>query len=272
MFTQNTYSEAVQPHLSLPLRLCSASYVLNPTGHVKEGSSHGGVIFCLRGIGLLRMNSEQEFLIQANHMVIIMPNTKYEYQPLGEIWEIATIRFECNLPLFLQFRLKMNKPLIVNSSNRILTLIDILCGSEEDYKDRTLKTSEIIYSLLAEVKLRTMGLQENTCEPKATIQKVVNYIYGHYSTKLTLDEISRMFGYTSQHLNKLFKNELGCSIYQYILKVQLEQAACLLENEEMTVEQVADNVGMESRSFYRLFQRMYSVPPGEYRRSMRKSM
>ena len=97
----------------------------------------------------------------------------------------------------------------------------------EDYSYRSLKTSEIIYSLLVEAKLQTIELC--TSNPNITIQKVVNFIYGHYSSKLKVDQISRMVGYTSQHLNKLFKNELGLSIYQYILKVQLEQAACLLK-------------------------------------------
>ncbi|BFT69594.1 AraC family transcriptional regulator [Paenibacillus sp. P36] len=273
MFIQDIYAEIVQSHLSLPFHLCAARYVLNPSGHFTGGSSHGEINFCLRGKGLLRINNESEFVIQANQMVIVMPNTKYEYQPLEDMWEIATVRFACNLTIFLQFGLKMNKLLIVNSSNRLLTLIDLLCRAEENYKDRTLNTSsEIIYSLLAEVKLQTMSLQISTNNPKAIIEKVVNFIYVHYSSKLTLDEISRMFGYTPQHLNKLFKNELGHSIYQFILKVQLEQAANLLEYEEMTVEQVADHVGMESRSFYRLFHRAYRVSPGEFRKLARKSI
>ena len=76
----------------------------------------------------------------------------------------------------------------------------------------------------------------------------MNFIYGHYSSKLKVDQsFSNGWLYIVQHLNKLFKNELGLSIYQNILKVQLEQAACLLQLEEMTVEQVAENIGMESQ-------------------------
>ncbi|MDQ0877759.1 AraC-like DNA-binding protein [Paenibacillus sp. V4I3] len=271
MISQDLFSKIAQTNLSLPFRLSAAGYIRNPVGYFTEESSHCEIIFCLRGKGLFRINSQPEFVIQANQLVIITPSISFEYKSLDEKWEIATVRFDCNLMLLLQFRLKMNRPVIVNSSDRILELIDALCMSE-DYRDRSLKTSEIIYSLLVEAKLQTIGLHVFTINPNLTIQKVVNFIYDHYSSKLKVDEISRMVGYTSQHLNKLFKNELGHSIYQYILKVQLEQAACLLETEEMTVEQVAENIGMESRSFYRLFQRRYKVSPGQFRREMRKSM
>ena len=158
MISQDLFSKIAQTNLSLPFRLSAAGYVRNPVGYFTEESSHCEIIFCLKGKGLFRINSQPEFVIQANQLVIITPSTRFEYKSLDEKWEIATIRFDCNLMLLLQFRLKMNRPVIVNSSDRILELIDALCMSE-DYRDRSLKTSEIIYSLLVEAKLQTMELQ-----------------------------------------------------------------------------------------------------------------
>lgn len=78
-----------------------------------------------------------------------------------------------------------------------------------------------------------------------TTRFVMEYIHKHYSRKLTRGELSKVFGYTPQHLNRMFKKELGYSIYQYILKIQLEHAADMLGNDELTVEQMAYEVGME---------------------------
>ncbi|WP_310193543.1 AraC family transcriptional regulator [Bacillus sp. 3255] len=236
------------------------------------GGDHCEIIVCIRGRGKIRINNEPECMIQANQMLIVTPQTNYEYRPLDEMWEIAAVRFGCNLTLLMQFRLKLNKLTMINSPNRLLTLIDVLCRSEGDPRSRTLQTSEIIYSVLAEAKFQTAGIHRSVSNPQITIEKLVNYIFIHYASKPTLKELSRIFGYTSQHLNRLFKNELGFSIYQYILKVQLEQAAYLLEAGEMTVEQVAENVGMESRSFYRLFHKLYGVSPGEFRRSVTRRL
>ncbi|MDR6549124.1 AraC family transcriptional regulator [Paenibacillus qinlingensis] len=262
-------SHLVPAHLSLPFRLNSVIYLhhLN-TGYVAEGVSYSQLILCCKGKSQVRLQ-DQACILQADQVMIIMPYTKVEAAVLENQTELAVIRFDCHLSMLLQFRLSLNKSLSAYSTQRIQALVHTLHKYEHEH-ERALLASETIYALLAELKLQTTSAAAQPAAPKLTIQKIINYIYVHHSTKLTLDGISRRFGYTAQHLNKLFKNELGDSIYQYILKVQLDQAAHLLENEEMTIEQVAEKVGMEPRSFYRLFQKLYRVSPGEFRRTARK--
>ncbi|MGG1515506.1 AraC family transcriptional regulator [Paenibacillus oryzisoli] len=268
MLSNDTYASVVHSQWSLPFRLHSAGYMMKPPNFSIRETVCSEIHVCLRGRGEYCLLSGQQFSLQSEQIFIVPPNTAYEFRSASDPCELAVVRFDCHLSMLLQFRLQLSRPITALSSGRIWALIDLLC-KQDKLLEQVFMASETIYALLSEIKLQTTPVPVYSPTPKVTIQKVINYIYTHHADRLTLEKIARVFGYTSQHLNKLFKRELGDSIYQYILKVQLEQAAHLLESEELTIELVAEKVGMESRSFYRLFQKVYHISPGEFRRMVR---
>jgi AraC-like DNA-binding protein len=268
----NTFSSDIaRTYFSIPFRLCSVEYLSQSSEHLLKEMHCFQVLIGMHGRGVFRINGEQEFVLHAGQSVIIMPNVRVEHRGLEKSWEIATICFECTIPLMLQFRLKLNKPFMLKSLTRIHERVHILHGYHKEEKDQVWKASEMVYSLLAEMALLNLSVQVDASFPDAIILKVIDYIHSHFPNGLNLAEIARAFGYTSQHLNKLFKSHLGYPIYQYILKVQLEHAADILQNEDLTVEQVADRVGMDPRSFYRMFHKKYRIAPGAYRKTTKAS-
>jgi AraC-like DNA-binding protein len=269
MQSYNFLSEIAGTYFSIPFRLCSVEYFSQSSEHLLKEMYCFQVLIGMNGGGVFRINGEKEFVLHAGQSVIIMPKVRVEHRGLEKSWEIATICFECTLPLILQFRLKLNKPFMLKSLTRIHELVHLLHWHHQEEKDQVWKSSEMVYSLLAEMGLQNLSVQADASFPDAIILKVIDYIHSYFSNGLNLAEVSRAFGYTSQHLNKLFKSHLGYPIYQYILKVQLEHAADILQNEDLTVEQVADRVGMEPRSFYRLFHKKYRIAPGAFRRVMK---
>ena len=214
------------------------------------------------------MHGEKPFTLNADQAVLIEPETVLELDPTDEFWETVTIRFECSHFTWSLFRLRTHMPLELPSATRIMEIAEQLYRHALGKEAAALKSSELMYALLLELKAQSERERKNVPSPSPvlTTYKVMDYIDRHCSQKLRLDVLSKRFGYTPQHLNRIFKKEAGCSVYQYILKVQLERAADMLRNEEWTVEQVAGEVGMEWRSFYRLFQRKYKFSPGEYRK------
>ncbi|MBP1965325.1 helix-turn-helix transcriptional regulator [Paenibacillus aceris] len=257
---------------TLPFRLRSVEYLRLPSMRNINvtGNDSFHIFVGVAGRGRIHIKDEPEFVLSPSQAVIIMPNVQFTYDALDSQWEFAIVRFDCYFSALLQFRLQLQRPFLLHSKKRILELVEMLCKYENEDVDGTLKSSEIVYSMLAEIKLQLFNLHMKEPYSEFTTQKVVDYIHLHYSRKLTLEDISKEFGYTPQHLNKLFKSQLGHTIYQYILKVQLEQAKDLLESGGMTVEQVAERVGMESRSLYRIFNKMYKIPPGKFRKSSRR--
>jgi AraC-like DNA-binding protein len=271
MQSNTSLSEMARTYFSIPFRLCSVEYFSQSSEHLLEEMHCFQVLIGMRGKGVFRTNGEQEFVLHAGQSVIMMPNVRVEQREQEKSWEMARICFECTIPLMLQFRLKLNMPFKLKTLTRIHELVHFLHGYHKEAKDQVWKASEMVHSLLAEMALQNMSVKADASFPDAIISKVIDYIHCHFSNGLNLAEVSGAFGYSSQHLNKLFKSHLGYPIYQYILKVQLEHAAEILQNEDLTVEEVADRVGMEPRSFYRLFHKKYRVAPGVFRKAMKAS-
>lgn len=272
MQTYPVLSEAANSHVTLPFRLRSVDFYIHPQESILECINSYQILILNCGSVQLRICDEHEFVLDSGHVVVIKPNVNYVFHSLNEV-DLAVIRFDCDVSVLSQFRLKMHSALMLHSSHRIFELIRSLSDVEDRGKGlqwHELKASELVYSLLSEIKLQTWSFQWRPSLPEVTIKKVAEYIHVHYSIKPTLEEISKKFGYTPQHLNKLFKIQFGFSIYQYLLKVQLERAVDILENEDITIEEVADKVGMECRSFFRLFQKTYRISPGEFRKVSRR--
>ncbi|MFD0696715.1 AraC family transcriptional regulator [Paenibacillus sp. GCM10027628] len=250
----------------LPLGLYSIGHHKQPPVYQPNGANVCHVIIGKKGNGVFRIAGEHDFILSPQHAVIIKQRIPHEFTPVDEKWETVSIGFYCNPFVLAQFSLRAHRPISLFSLQRIMELTELLWRHGDQAQGSDWKTSEIIYSLLLEIKMQSDCLQQQASFPLMTIQKIMEYIHDHYANRLTLTELSRIFGYSPQHLNRIFRKELGYSVHQYILKIQLEQAAELLGNKMLTVEQVADRVGMEWRSFYRLFQRMYQRSPGQFRK------
>ena len=91
-------------------------------------------------------------------------------------------------------------------------------------------------------------------------------IEAHYAETVTLASLARRFGYTSDHITRLFKAEYGMPPHKYQMRLRMEHAQWLIENTAMGVEQIAYAVGYRDFSaFYRCYRKTYGVPPRETR-------
>ena len=73
---------------------------------------------------------------------------------------------------------------------------------------------------------------------------------------------------SSNYIEKLFKNEKGETIFEYIQRLRIEKAKNQLKNTTLTIETIAAKTGFNSsRSFIRVFKKYEGTTPGEFRRS-----
>lgn len=78
--------------------------------------------------------------------------------------------------------------------------------------------------------------------------------------------MSIFFNYSERQIQRLVTNATGISFSANILRLKMNQAGRLLSQSDMSVTEVAENVGYtDVRNFRRIFKRYYGVTPTKYR-------
>lgn len=103
-------------------------------------------------------------------------------------------------------------------------------------------------------------------ENKDAVKKVLDYIEDHLEGRLNLDEIAKVAGYSKFHLNRVFSDHVGCTIYKYIQMRRLTAAGEKLVNTAKSILEIAYEANYNSQqSFTLAFHQFYGCPPQQYR-------
>lgn len=86
----------------------------------------------------------------------------------------------------------------------------------------------------------------------------------------TIPQLARMAGINENKLKKGFREIFGKSVYNYLLSHRMEKAIEMMENEELSLDMIADHVGYDdSAHFSRAFRKIKGIPPGQFRKGLR---
>ena len=124
---------------------------------------------------------------------------------------------------------------------------------------------ELIYSVYSSV---CDFVNKNEYKEKTNIcKKICNYIESNYiDSNLNLNIIADYFGYTPAYLSKMFREDIGISINDYIIKVRINKAKELITKTNSKISDVAEMVGfINSNSFIRIFKKTEGVTPGKFK-------
>lgn len=102
-------------------------------------------------------------------------------------------------------------------------------------------------------------------EDRAIIE-IFRYIEENYKDG-SLSEAARILHYDFYWLSHEIKNRTGMTYTEHLQKKRLSQAAFLLKNTELSVEEIAGAVGYENKSyFHRIFEKKFGTTPKKFRK------
>jgi two-component system response regulator YesN len=98
------------------------------------------------------------------------------------------------------------------------------------------------------------------------IQRAVALIQEHYWEPISLASLARRVGMSKYHLSHRFREVLGITFRDYLLKVRLERAKALLASPDVSITDVAQRVGFgDLPRFDKVFKRHMGCSPSAYR-------
>lgn len=105
-------------------------------------------------------------------------------------------------------------------------------------------------------------------EVKSKFWEMVQYVHTHCSDPLSLEELSRQFEYSVQHISRSFKEHTGKGFLEYLHELRIASASAMLIHTNMSITDVAVAAGFDSfRTFARVFRHVKGQTAREFRNS-----
>lgn len=163
-----------------------------------------------------------------------------------------------------------------DEDGRILSLLQ---GMQEEYLKKNTGYREIYRGRLMEILILTMRkvVEEHDSRDEQSNQsdmilEAIQYLKAHYGEKAVMGSFCSEYHYSEQYVSRRFKQETGLTALEYLQKIRIEKCCELLAGSELSIQEIAHNVGYEDAKFFQqVFRRLVKMSPREYRKTAQSS-
>ena len=186
--------------------------------------------------------------------------------------DLHTVSFLKNTPSFLNFLKKLDNYIILNDSGNILNSLKSIHYSLTKNKED--KES----FLLIQVQLLSLLIEIGRCSTELSAQsqsiyvtKMLNIIDKNLNMYLSPKKFSEYLNVSASYLQRLFKQNTGSTIIDYINEKRVRHAMNLLSSTNDSIIDIAIAVGFNTRqNFGQIFKKFTNITPSEYRNIQKK--
>lgn len=122
--------------------------------------------------------------------------------------------------------------------------------------DLVLQLNRIVYE---QQNAKSKKEEQNLC------QNLIYYIDDHLDEELSLEHLAGQFFVSKYHIAHIFKEQMGLSVHQYILKKRMQASKAAILGDTGITDVCAMFGFRDYSSFYRAFKKEFGVSPKEYR-------
>lgn len=108
--------------------------------------------------------------------------------------------------------------------------------------------------------------KNSTVQYRHEIKKVLTYIDKNLTNNITLRDISNYIHLSESYLSRIFKEDTGTSLIQYVNEKKIEQAKIFLKSTAWSIELIAKKMGFNHPSYFiKTFKNITGQTPNAYR-------
>lgn len=147
---------------------------------------------------------------------------------------------------------------------RLLDLLEELHGTRAFHK---LNAELLVLSFLLQINRITYDMlhQVPVAYENVLYLNLCDYINNHLSEDLSLDKLASFFFSSKYHISHVFKDNMGISIHQYIIKKRLHASKNGILSGIPFTELYHQYGFSDYTSFYRAFKKEFGLSPKEFR-------
>jgi YesN/AraC family two-component response regulator len=128
----------------------------------------------------------------------------------------------------------------------------------------------MVFVILSNFEQQNAGVDKDADQAKVElpfyIKLVLNQINNQIAEKINISELAELTPWESEHFGRLFKELLGLTPYQFILKRRIEISQSLLAETEESIISISNQVGFSTYSnFYKAFKKIAHITPEQFR-------
>ena len=230
--------------------------------HRSKGAGMGLLLFTVGGQGVVYVDGKK-IHAEAGSVVVIPKGIPHAYGVnKGKQWEFYWIHYAGSFSDTCAEDVTQNGNYSFDVGvNEIRFLMSPLI-------DQNVKTAVSRFEETETLQRIFMVLLHKSLENKnyVKVDDMIEFMEKEDVDGFSLDALSKEFHYSKEYIIRLFKKATGVSPYRYFMMMILKRSCRDLEENVLTVSEIADKYGYSTVSGYtKQFKRIFQVSPSEYR-------
>lgn len=230
----------------------------------------------------LAIINNKEYQLKSGTLLCMSPETEIIVKPtktkIQPKYVAISIKKDFLEEIFLKIAGNKNmKPVIYDNhySYKTLDILEffmqefIYLDSPSQLMLESIET-QIVIQLLRDMDLDPTVNKINTSQERSYVEQAIAYIESYYNSNITINEICNSIYISPCHFQRIFKNAMNKTPYQYIMEFRIKKAKEILEGEKTSIAEVARLCGfLSSGHFATVFKKNEGKTPSKYRSSLK---
>ncbi|WP_160685664.1 AraC family transcriptional regulator [Clostridium sp. C2-6-12] len=247
---------------------CKKSYSYGPA--VRD---HYLIHFILKGTGTFYVNGKS-YKLKENQGFLICPDIVTYYEADEEDpWIYTWIGFKgIKAELYLKLaNLDQENPIFeCKEVEFVKKCFEDMRKAAELKFARELRLQGLLSMFLSElIEEAGKNYTINSNYKELYIKKSLHYVETNYASKLTIAEMAKSVGLNKNYFSTFFRENIGMTPQQYIIKFRINKACELMENKGLTIGDISRSVVYEDTlGFSKIFKKEKGMSPQQYRKGV----